>query len=271
MVEVYRAVNLRQALVIKAALEGSHIDVFLDNEHIQSLTYGISSIVSMSPAIYVPAKDVEKVKQIIAGIEGGQIEAREEIDRQWDEEDEPEQGEAVEDYARQYEKVSIPGLFINVLRSAWEIKRLLILVIAILSLGLILSLFKLNKSDLHVPKIYQKDLDRVKCMDLALIFAEALASRDYGKAYSMTTIRYQQGHTVDQIRDSFEAIIPFDWNMIGPIDLDNRYSSWGIPWTVGVSIGGCFSSGIQVFIAFENKDYKVIRFSIYTNSRLNQD
>ncbi len=52
--------------MIKAALEGNQVDVFLDNEHIQSLTYGISSIVSLSPAIYVPAKDADIAKQILA-------------------------------------------------------------------------------------------------------------------------------------------------------------------------------------------------------------
>ena len=92
----------------------------------------------------------------------------------------------------------------------------------------------------------------------ALEFTQALAGREYPKAYAMTSQEYRKRNTVDQLRIAFEAIVPTDWGAVGPIEVGRTMTSWPgkQPSDVGsayISIGGnVYSEAITVVVTWEN-------------------
>ena len=98
---------------------------------------------------------------------------------------------------------------------------------------------------------------------VALSFAEALARRDYPAAYGMTSKQYRAVTTMEAMQVSFEAIVPTDWNSVGPIEIGTTMESWpgresdDLGW-VYVSIGGdVYSEAVTVVVALEDGEPRV--------------
>jgi hypothetical protein len=98
---------------------------------------------------------------------------------------------------------------------------------------------------------------------IALEFTQALASRDYTKAYAMTSKEYQRNTTKDVMKSSFEDIVPVDWGTIGPIEIGETMTDWpdkkpsDLVW-VYVSIGGdVYSEAVITIITLEYETPKV--------------
>ena len=97
----------------------------------------------------------------------------------------------------------------------------------------------------------------------ALEFAKSLAAREYPKAYAMTSQRYQQNNTVDQLRIGFETIVPIDWGTTDPIEVGQTMTNWpgkqpsDIGWAY-VSIGGdVYSEAVTVVVTSEYGEAKI--------------
>jgi hypothetical protein len=94
--------------------------------------------------------------------------------------------------------------------------------------------------------------------EVALKFTQALAAREYIKAYGMTSHEFRSKTTVELLRSSFERIVPQDWGPIGPIEVGETMTSWREKqpseriWAY-VSIGGnVYSEAIIVTVATED-------------------
>lgn len=99
--------------------------------------------------------------------------------------------------------------------------------------------------------------------DVALAFANALASRDYPTAYAMTSKEYQALTTIEAMRAAFERIVPTDWETVGPIGIGMAMESWPgkQPHDLGlayVGIGGdVYSEAVTVVVTLEGGELKV--------------
>ncbi len=97
----------------------------------------------------------------------------------------------------------------------------------------------------------------------ALQFAESLAAREYPNAYAMTSQEYRKRTTAEQLRTSFETIVPADWGPIGPIQVGQTTTSWpgkrpGDLGLVYVSIGGdVYSEAITVVVTVESGEQRI--------------
>ncbi len=98
---------------------------------------------------------------------------------------------------------------------------------------------------------------------IALEFAKSMAAREYPKAYAMTSQGYQEKNTVNHLGTGFEAIVPTDWGVIGPIEVGQTMTSWpgkqpsDLGW-VYVSIGGnVYSEAVIVVVTSENGVAKI--------------
>lgn len=98
---------------------------------------------------------------------------------------------------------------------------------------------------------------------LALAFTQALATRDYGLAYSMTSRSYRQSTPLEQMQEAFETIVPLDWGTVGPIKIGLTMTSWPDQqltdrlW-VYVSIGGdVYSEGITAIVMEEKEELRI--------------
>ncbi|BBA33937.1 uncharacterized protein sS8_1983 [Methylocaldum marinum] len=98
---------------------------------------------------------------------------------------------------------------------------------------------------------------------IALEFAEALAAREYPRAYEMTSQGFRQKKSVSQLQAGFEAIVPSDWGDISSISVDQTMTSWpgkqasDLGWAY-VSIGGSvYSEAVTVVVALENGEAKI--------------
>ena len=98
---------------------------------------------------------------------------------------------------------------------------------------------------------------------IALAFANSMASRDYTKAYAMTTKEYREKINVEQLRSAFEAIVPTDWGTMGPVEVGQTMTNWpgkqasDLGW-VYVSIGGdVYSEAVTVVVMSENGQAKI--------------
>ena len=99
--------------------------------------------------------------------------------------------------------------------------------------------------------------------EFALVFANSMSSRDYAKAYAMTTKEYREKTSVEQLRNAFEAIVPTDWGTMGPIEVGQAMTSWpgkqryDLGWAY-VSIGGdVYSEAVTVVVTSENGEAKI--------------
>lgn len=93
---------------------------------------------------------------------------------------------------------------------------------------------------------------------VALEFAQALAARDYPKAHAMMSAALRARMTVDQLRDSFERIVPLDWGPVGPVAVGETMTTWpdkepgDLGWAY-VGIGGAVhSEAVIVVVALEH-------------------
>ena len=99
---------------------------------------------------------------------------------------------------------------------------------------------------------------------LATDFVRALASRDYGRAYAMTSEDYRAGASQAEMQAAFEAVIPLDWGDTEPIEIGLTMSDWPGKQSddvgyVFVSIyGDVYSEGVSVVVA-SGGDSLVIR------------
>jgi hypothetical protein len=98
---------------------------------------------------------------------------------------------------------------------------------------------------------------------VGLKFANALASRDYQTAYAMTSSEYQRSTTLDEMRAGFEAIVPGDWQTVGPVEIGQAMETWSSrkPSDVGwvyISIGGdVYSEALTLIVMLEENRLKV--------------
>ncbi len=99
--------------------------------------------------------------------------------------------------------------------------------------------------------------------DIALEFTQALANRDYSKAYAMTTKEYQNKTTLQSMKNAFEEIVPPDWGVMGPIEIGETMVDWpdkkpsDLGWAY-VSIGGdIYSEAVTTIITLEGETAKI--------------
>jgi hypothetical protein len=99
--------------------------------------------------------------------------------------------------------------------------------------------------------------------DISLKFAKSLADRDYATAYSVTSEEFKNQHSVDQLREDFEIIVPADWGPVDPIEVAEVLQEWPAKkktdraW-VYVSMGGdVYSEAVSVIVITENGALKI--------------
>ena len=98
---------------------------------------------------------------------------------------------------------------------------------------------------------------------VALAFTQALARRDYAAAHAMTSRRYRQQTSVEQLRAAFEAIVPTDWKTVGPIEVGTTMTQWpgkepGDAGWAYVSIGAdVYSEAVTVVVTLEDDELRV--------------
>ena len=98
---------------------------------------------------------------------------------------------------------------------------------------------------------------------IALGFTNALATRNYGAAYALTSNEYRDSTSVQAMQAAFEAIVPTDWKAIGPVDVGETMEDWPgrKPSDVGrvyVSVGGdVYSEAVTVIVTLEENALKV--------------
>lgn len=95
------------------------------------------------------------------------------------------------------------------------------------------------------------------------MFTEALVSRDYTRAYAMTSKDYQRRTTLQEMRTAFEAIVPTDWQTAGRVEVVQTMENWpdkrssDIGWAY-ISIGGAvYSEGVTVVVVLEDDTLKI--------------
>ena len=98
---------------------------------------------------------------------------------------------------------------------------------------------------------------------VGLTFARALAGRDYSTAYAMTSRDYQRSTTLEEMRTAFEAIVPPEWQTVGPVEVGRVMETWpgkqpsDVGW-VYISIGGdVYSEAVTVVVMGEAETLKV--------------
>ena len=98
---------------------------------------------------------------------------------------------------------------------------------------------------------------------LALQFSNAMASRDYLRAYDLTAGSFRQNYSQQDLQSSFEDIVPVDWGEVSPIEVGETMTEWpakentDIAW-VYVSLGGdMYSEALILIIAAEKDSLKV--------------
>lgn len=98
---------------------------------------------------------------------------------------------------------------------------------------------------------------------VALGFTNALATRNYGAAYALTSNEYRDSTSVEAMQAAFEAIVPTDWKTIGPVEVGETMEDWPgrTPSDVGwayVSVGGdVYSEAVTVVVTLEGGALRV--------------
>jgi len=98
---------------------------------------------------------------------------------------------------------------------------------------------------------------------VALAFTNALAARDYGAAYALTSNEYRNSTSVEGMQAAFETIVPPDWKTVGPVEVGETMEDWpgrkpsDAGW-VYVSVGGdVYSEAVTVVVTLEEGALKV--------------
>ena len=99
--------------------------------------------------------------------------------------------------------------------------------------------------------------------NVALGFTNALATRNYGAAYALTSSEYRDGTSVEDMQAAFEAIVPTDWTTIGPVEVGDTMEDWpgrkrsDVGWAY-VSVGGdAYSEAVTVVVTLEEDALRV--------------
>ena len=99
--------------------------------------------------------------------------------------------------------------------------------------------------------------------NVALGFTNALATRNYSAAYALTSNEYRDGTSVEAMQAAFEAIVPTDWNTIGPVEVGETMEDWpdrkpsDVGWAY-VSVGGdVYSEAVTVVVTLEEDALRV--------------
>lgn len=129
-------------------------------------------------------------------------------------------------------------------------------ILVTMSMGLVMfaALTSCSKEESSVPNISSSNYETV-----ALEFTQALANRDYSKAYAMTSKEYQSRTTIEEMKSSFEDIVPVEWGTMGPIEIGETMTDWpdkrpsDLIW-VYVSIGGdVYSEAVTTIITLDGE------------------
>lgn len=98
---------------------------------------------------------------------------------------------------------------------------------------------------------------------VALDFSNALATRNYGAAYALTSSEYRDRTSVQAMQAAFEAIVPSDWKTVGPVAVGEAMEEWpgkkpsDVGWAY-VSIGGdVYSEAVTVVVTREEEALRV--------------
>ena len=98
---------------------------------------------------------------------------------------------------------------------------------------------------------------------VAVAFTSALAARDYNAAYAMASRSYRDATSVTALQAAFEAVVPIDWNTVGPIEIGQTMEDWpgrepsDVGW-VYVSVGGdTYSEAVTVVVTLDDRELKV--------------
>ena len=93
--------------------------------------------------------------------------------------------------------------------------------------------------------------------EVALAFTKALADRDYGAAYALTSTEYQKSTSLEDMQAALETIVPIDWTHVGPVEVGETMENWpgkqpsDVGWAY-VSVGGDeYSEAIALVVALE--------------------
>ena len=90
---------------------------------------------------------------------------------------------------------------------------------------------------------------------LAIKFARALSKREYDEAHAMCSQELRSQIKVDRLREEFEDMIPLDWGVIDPIELEE---SGDYPFIYVVLGGDVYSEAIIIdSFSIENNQVKV--------------
>jgi hypothetical protein len=98
---------------------------------------------------------------------------------------------------------------------------------------------------------------------VALDLTNALAARNYGAAYALTSKEYRDSTSAEAMQAAFEAIVPTDWKTVGPIEVVQTMDDWPgrTPLDVGwayVSVGGdAYSEAVTVVVTTEQNVLRV--------------
>jgi hypothetical protein len=98
---------------------------------------------------------------------------------------------------------------------------------------------------------------------VALDFTNALAARNYGAAYALTSKEYRDATTVEAMQAAFEMTVPTDWKTVGPVEVGQAMEDWpgkkpsDAGW-VYVSVGGdVYSEAVTVVVTREGSELKI--------------
>ena len=93
--------------------------------------------------------------------------------------------------------------------------------------------------------------------EVALAFTKALANRDYGAAYALTSTEYRTSTSLEDTQAAFETIVPIDWTHVGPVEIGETMEDWpgkqpsDVGWAY-MSVGGDeYSEAIILVVALE--------------------
>lgn len=92
----------------------------------------------------------------------------------------------------------------------------------------------------------------------AIEFARALSKREYGAAHAMFSRELRSRVSVDRLREEFEAMIPLDWGVVDPIELEE---SGDYPFVYVVLGGDVYSEAIIIdTFCKENNEVRVGKY-----------
>ena len=93
---------------------------------------------------------------------------------------------------------------------------------------------------------------------LAKEFARVLSQREYDAAHAILSQKLRSQVDVDRLREEFEEMIPLDWGLVDPIELEE---SGDYPFIYVVLGGDVYSEAIIIdSFSIENNQVKVGRY-----------